>query len=128
MSTKTSGTLAARASRATHLSLVREPSAVADIPVPDDLPDDPRRAYRLGRLTTLVEALDERTRAAANLQKFESMSFAELEKLIEVLGWFRDAARPSLRLVDERDDIAPIVEAALSEIRPVKDETAGVTA
>lgn len=119
MSKNSSGTLAARASHSRrHLALAPEPNAVADIPVPDDLPDDPRRAYRLGRLTTLVEALDERTQAVANFDRFQSMSLGEIEKLIEVLGYFRDAARPSLRLVDERDDIAPIVQAAVSEIRP----------
>lgn len=126
MSKNTSGTLAARASRARrHLALAPEPDAAAGIPIPDDLPDDPRRAYQLGRLTTLVERLDEVSRAAANFDRFQEMDFAELEKLIEILGWFRDAARPSLRLVDERDDIAPIVQAAVLEFRPARDEIVG---
>ena len=125
MRTNRSGLHAGRAPRATHLSLAPEPDAVAGIPVPGNLPDDPTYAYRLGRITSLAEELDERTWAVANFERFESMSFGEIETLIEVLGWFRDAKRPSLRLVDETGDITPIVEAAISEIRPVEDETAG---
>jgi hypothetical protein len=111
------------ARRRSHLALAPEPDAVAGIPVPGNLPDDPTYAYRLGRITSLAEELDERTRAVANFERFESMSFAEISTLIQVLGWFADAKRPSLHLVDERDDITPIVQAALSEIRPVDEPT-----
>jgi hypothetical protein len=111
------------ARRRGHLALAPEPGAVAGIPVPGNLPDDPTYAYRLGRIATLTETLDEQTRAVANFDRFESMSFAEISTLIEVLGWFADAKRPSLHLVDEQGDIAPIVQAAVSEFRPVDEPT-----
>jgi hypothetical protein len=129
LTTKVSGTQAARTSRPSYLTVAPEPGglavtdpqarfdALAATPGVDSAEALIRTAFNYGydaglnsgRSTALAEQIDVRVAALAGLDRLDDMTIEELDQLIELANgvvYAKRHARPALCLVDETDDLA----------------------